>query len=74
MIYCVRYEDVVATLNGLGFASIGIDEGAEAFVCDVRLFSIRLPNVNGDLPEIIVNNAFEAAGLVPPTWNTFWCD
>ena len=37
-------------------------------------FSIRQPSVDGHIPEILVNDASDAARLEPPPWNVFWCD
>ena len=36
--------------------------------------TLRVPNVEGNVPEILVNGAFEAAGIDVPGWDAFWCD
>ena len=69
MIYCIRFEDVVAHLQ-LGFRPAAATSESRIF----RRLSIRGPNVDGDVPEILVNDAFDAAGLQPPAWDVFWCD
>lgn len=74
MIYWVRFEDVSAHLEELGFTLVGTTEESRTFVRSDRRISVRAPNVDGDLPEIFVNDAFDAAGLDPPCWNVFWCD
>lgn len=74
MIYCVRYEDVVAHIESLAFRLIEATEEGRAFVRAGQRLSLRGPNVNGDLPEVLVNDAFDTAGLSPPEWNVFWCD
>ena len=74
MIYCVRYADVARHLERTGFRRIGSTEESEAYLRDGVLLVVRKPNVNGDIPEALVNGAFDAAGLSPPTWDVFWCD
>ena len=74
MIYCVLYEDARRYLEGSGFRSFGAAEGAEVFVRNGDRFSIRQPSVDGHIPEILVNDAFDAARLEPPPWNVFWFD
>ncbi len=36
--------------------------------------TIHKPNVHGDLPEILVNDACDTAGIEPPNLPTHWCD
>ena len=74
MIYCVRDEDVVAYILAEGFRQIGGSAEGRAFVKEDLRLSVRAPNQDGHIPEILVNDAFDAAGLVPPTWDVFWCD
>ncbi len=76
MIYCVAFSEVELHLGGLGFRRVGQTEGTVRFRADRpdRLITVRAPNVNGDVPEALINDAFDAAGLIPPTWNVFWCD
>jgi hypothetical protein len=33
-----------------------------------------MPNVNGDVPEALINDALDNAGLPVPSWRVFWCD
>ena len=35
---------------------------------------LRMPNTDVNIPEILVHDAFDAAGLSPPKWDVFWCD
>lgn len=74
MIYCIRFEDVVAHLEQLGFRPAEATSESRIFRRSGERLSIRGPNVNGDVPEILVNDAFDAAGLQPPAWDVFWCD
>lgn len=74
MIYCVRDEDVVAHLASVGFHLIGRSPEGRAFLRGKQRLSIRAPNQDGHLPEILVNDAFDVAGLTPPAWEVFWCD
>jgi hypothetical protein len=75
VIYCVQFSDVVEHLRGLGFREVGRVEGQVIFRGpNNKLAIIREPNVNGHLPENIVNDALVTARIDPPNWNTFWCD
>ena len=64
MIYCVRFGEVVEALERDGFIA-----GSHLLVAVGRV-----PNLDGNLPEMLVNDAFEAAGLTSPRWDVFWCD
>ena len=66
MIYCVRFADIVAHLNGLGFRLVDQTEATVAFALGPDRLVIRGPNVHGHLPEMVVNDAFDAAELTPP--------
>lgn len=75
MIYCVQFGDVIEHLRSVGFREVGRVEGQVIFRGPSNALAIiREPNVNGHLPENIVNDAFAAARIDPPNWNTFWCD
>lgn len=75
MIYCVRFLDVVSELAKLGFRDVGRTEASVIFARpDGRRAVIHAPNADGNLPEALVNDAFDAAGLIPPSWSVFWCD
>jgi len=59
----------------MGFRLVTIVEGQVIFRgMNNELAIIREPNVFEYLPETIVNDAFEAAHLIPPSWNIFWGD
>lgn len=75
MIYCVEFDDVVAHLHDIGFREIGRSDDFVAFERrDGSRLTLRPPNVDGDLPEILANDAFATAGLSVPNWTVFWCD
>ena len=75
MIYCVADEDVVTHLAGLGYELAVEAQDFRLFQgADGRRLTLRRPNVNGHLPEAIVNDAFDAARLDLPRWDVFWCD
>ncbi len=76
MIYCVRFSDVERHLHELGFERVGQTEATIRFSADggARLITVRAPNVNGDVPESLINDAFDTAGLSQPRWDVFWCD
>lgn len=74
MIYCVRYEDVVTHLDSIGFRQTNQTAEGRTFRRGIDRLSLRGPNQDGHVPEILVNDAFDAAGLTPPAWDVFWCD
>jgi hypothetical protein len=62
-------------LHGLGFREIGRTKESLAFEApDGRRIIIRRANENGHIPEIIVADAFDTAGVTMPKWHVFWCD
>lgn len=75
MIYCVKFDDVAAHRRDIGFREIGRSDDFVAFQReDGSRLTLRPPNVNGDLPEILVNDAFATAGLGVTSWAVFWFD
>lgn len=75
MIYCIKFSDVEEHLNRLGFAPSGRTEATVRFRAPSgTLITLRAPNIHGDVPEVLINDAFDAAGLAPPSWVVFWCD
>lgn len=66
MIYCVGFADLERHLEQLGFTLFK----ASAITCVYRrgdeVFTIRAPNVNGDLPEIVTDEALTLADLPVP--------
>jgi hypothetical protein len=66
LIWGYRFTDIERYLADLGF--VPVEEVAEHVLflrgADV---TIRKPNVLGMLPENLVNDAFDSAGLPPPT-------
>ena len=75
MIYCVRFSDVVDELAKHGFRETGRTGSTVIFDGpDPARLLLRAANTDGNLPEIIVNSAFDTAGVTPPKWDVFWCD
>lgn len=74
MIYCVRFADVEAHLEEFGYTFVEAGPLTRLYARGDDEFTIRLPNVNGDLPEIVVDDAFQQAGLTVPRWDVHWCD
>lgn len=74
MIYCVTYEQVEGHLLSIGFSEIDRGDLTIDFEREGELLVLRAPNVNGHVPEVLVNDAFDAAGIAPPQWDVFWCD
>ena len=74
MIYCVIHAIVLDHLRTLGFEIIGSTNEADVFARGAEIVTIRKPNVNGHIPEILIEDAFDSAGLPPPSLDVFWCD
>lgn len=75
MIYCVRFSEVVARLTERGFREVGRTETSILFGHpDGDRVVIHAPNLDGNIPEALVDDAFDSAGLIPPSWSVFWCD
>ena len=75
MIYCVRFSEVAGTLRQRGYVEVDRSDIAVVFENNsAHRVSIHPQNRDGHLPEILVNDAFDAAGLEPPAWDVFWCD
>jgi hypothetical protein len=74
MIYCVDFDEVERHLSRLGFRRAGRTERNSLFRRADDIVIIHAPNVDGHVPEILVNDAFDAAGLPCPAWHVFWCD
>lgn len=66
MIYHVRFADIAEVLSAVGFEEVGRTEATIIYRREDRRFIIHAPNVNGHLPEILMLDAFDAAGLSPP--------
>ncbi|MGL4729305.1 MAG: hypothetical protein ACRCWO_11170 [Bosea sp. (in: a-proteobacteria)] len=67
--------EIAADLEKRGFFQADSEvERHWLFIRGQDFIFIRMPNTSGNIPEIHINNAYEAAGLVPPKWNVFWCD
>lgn len=63
MIYCVTHADVLDHLRTRGFESIGRTDETDLFARGAEVVSVRKPNVNGHVPEILIEGALDAAGL-----------
>lgn len=74
MIYCVSFDEVREYVLSIGFREIARFEETVNFERGAELLTTRRPNVNGHVPESLVNDAFDAASLAPPPWDVFWCD
>ena len=74
MIYCVKFDEVVNHLRSQGFQRHKQIGETVIFVKDDEDLTFHAPNVNGDVPEALVNDALDNAGLPVPSWTVFWCD
>lgn len=74
MIYCVKYDEVRRYLLHMGYSQDSEFDNTILFTRGREIVTLRRPNVDGNVPEMLVNGALEAAGLNPPMWSVFWCD
>ena len=74
MIYCVAFRDVEAYLAALGYKPIDQTPNTVVFARGLDVLTVRKPNLRGGVPEILINDAFDAADIPPPKWDLFWCD
>jgi hypothetical protein len=66
VIWGYRFVEVQQHLARLGYQQVGTVEGIVIFRNGEAIFTIREPNVLGSLPENLVLDAFDNAGLPPP--------
>ena len=74
MIYCVRFADIEAYLHDLGFDIIGETDSHYLFRGSTDIMTIHRPNVHGDVTEIEMTRAFDAAEIAPPRIDPHYCD
>jgi hypothetical protein len=68
VVWCVAFGEIEAYLKSLGYFEVGRVEHHVIFRSAAgSLFTIRAPE-GGLLPELLVNDAFEAAQLAPREW------
>jgi hypothetical protein len=66
VIWGYRFVEIEEHLARLGYRRTGIVEGIVLFRNGDEIFTIREPNVLGSLPENLILDAFDNAGLPPP--------
>lgn len=66
MIWGYRFTEVEAHLEGLGYVRVRLVDGIVIFRSSDAIFTLREPNQDGMLPETVVIDAFDNAGLPPP--------
>lgn len=75
MIWGYRFDQVELHLHGLGDVKVRLVDGIVIFRRSDVIFTIREPNQDGMLPETVVVDAFDNAGLEPPPQpRTMWTD
>lgn len=74
MVYCVRFADVDAYLRELGFKNQGATDAHLLYERADGLITIHKPNNHGDITEIEMQRACDAAGIDPPSLSAHWCD
>ena len=58
-----------------GYVEVDRSETAVVFQTEsAKRVSLHPPNHAGHVPETLINDAFDVAGLTPPAWDVFWCD
>lgn len=66
MIWGYGFDEVERHLLALGFFKLRVVDGVVLFRRRDVIFTVREPNQDGTLPETIVVDAFDNAGLEPP--------
>lgn len=75
MIYCVRGEDLHSWLRDHGFDMVGSSPPFDVWQNAAgEQVVLRQPNHRGLIPEMLVDSAFDAAGMSPPKLDVQWCD
>ena len=74
MIWGYAFAEIETHLARLGFRRVREVAGTILFSRGDEAFTLRAPNVDGLLPETIVIDAFDRAGLPPPTPATRYVD
>jgi predicted RNA binding protein YcfA (HicA-like mRNA interferase family) len=80
LINCVHYAEVERHLLKLGFEHLGEAGGQHVFQHPDRpggrpaLCSIHVPNPQGEVTELSVDESFHAAEIDVPSWTVTWCD
>ena len=66
MIWGYRFEAIEQHLATLGYRRVGSVEGIAIFRKGAEIFTLLESNTLGSLPENVVIDAFDNAGLPPP--------
>lgn len=74
MIWCVSFAEIEAFLESAGYRRVRTVDGNVLFLKGRRPFTIREPNIHGELPENIVLDAFSAARIEPPGFTVRFSD
>ena len=74
MVWGYSFADIEEHLLALGYVRVRIIDGIVLFRRGDAIFTIRGPNLDGMLPETIVVDAFDNAGMEPPPPATRYVD
>jgi hypothetical protein len=76
LIYCVEGDDLRRWFLANGFRPSGGDAISEVWVrpSTGTILVVPAPNVLGRVPENLLADAFDAAGVPPPKLPVTWCD
>lgn len=74
MIRCVSFADFEEFLIRQGFVEVGRVEPNILYARPDKLLTVHQPNQNGDVTELAVEEARNAAGINPPSLDLHWCD
>ena len=76
MIYCVEGDDLRRWFVANGFRPSGGDAISEIWVrpSTRTILVVPAPNVLGRVPENLLADAFDTAGVPPPKLPVTWCD
>jgi hypothetical protein len=76
LIYCVEGDDLRRWFLANGFRQSDGDAISEVWVrpSTGTILVVPAPNVLGRVPENLLADAFDAAGVPPPKLPVAWCD
>lgn len=74
MIYCIQFNDFASHVIRLGYRLKLVTEQHSIYE-NANGDIVMVEGANGQtLPEMLANNALDAAELPVPMWDVFWCD
>ena len=74
MIYCFEFDEVEGYLRTLGWRCVGRTELHGIYGRGEDYITFPRPNVDGKIPETLVNEALDELEIPVPKFEPSWCD